>query len=364
MNNIYVTQPDFPDYNKYIKTIKELWNNKQITNTGKFNEVFTNKLEKFLNIKNITLVNNGTTALMIAIKALNLSGEIITTPYTFISTINSIVWNNIKPVFCDVDNNGNINADEIEQHITKNTTAILAVHLYGIPADVDKLNNIAVKYNLKIIYDAAQAFNVEYKNESILKHGDISILSFHATKVFNTAEGGAIISNNLNIKNKVDRLINFGFENELYVAEFGINGKLNEFQSIFGLLLLDDTAANIKKRKNITNYYRKLLKNVNGIKYFNDNINVKYNYSYFPIFVNNDYKLTRDELYYKLKENNINSRRYFYPLITDLEIYKKTFNIDNKLFPNAHKISNNVICLPIYASLTYTVVEKIVDCIK
>jgi len=361
MKNIYVTQPDFPNYDNYINKIKELWDTKHITNSGKFNKLFINKLEEFLNIKNITLVNNGTTALIIAIKALNLSGEIITTPYTFIATSNSIIWNNITPIFCDVDAIGNIDADNIEQYITNKTTAILAVHLYGNPANVKKLNNIAIKYNLKIVYDAAHAFNVDYENKSILSYGDISILSFHATKGFNTIEGGAIISKDVNIKHKIDKLINFGFDNELLVTEFGLNGKLNEFQSIFGMLLLDDVENNIQKRKKLTNYYRKLLKNIKGITYLNDINNVKHNYSYFPIFIDNNYKLTRDELYYKLKNHNIHSRRYFYPLITDLKIYKETFNVTNKMFPNAYKLSNSVICLPIYTSLTYNDIKKIVS---
>ena len=321
---INVTKPFLPPREEFEQYLKQIWENNWITNDGPFHQQLEQELCEFLKVKHLSLFNNGTSALITALQALEIKGEVITTPFTFVATSNSLLWNNCTPIFVDVDEkSGNIDADKIEAKISKETSAILAVHVYGIPCDNEKIDKIASKYNLKTIYDAAHAFGVEQSNKSILNYGDLSTLSFHATKVFNTFEGGAIISHSLGMKQKIDRLKNFGFINETTLLEAGINGKMNELQASMGLLQLKYINQLIQERKKIANYYFKKLENTQGIRCLKINDNIRWNYSYFPIFINESYKISRDELYEKLKDNNIFARRYFYPLLTSMPAFSK-----------------------------------------
>ena len=361
---VLVTQPTLPNLNDFMDSLKEIWDSKWLTNNGKFHKEFEQKLADYLGVKYISLFSNGTLALMTAIQALKLEGEVITTPYSFVATAHSLLWNKITPVFVDVDHNGNLDPDKIEAAITDKTTGILPVHVYGNPCQHDRIKQIADKNNLKLLYDAAHAFAVEENGQSILNYGDLSILSFHATKVFNTIEGGAIISHSAEMKKHIDHLKNFGFEGEVTVVEAGINGKMNELQAAYGLLQLKTISKNIEIRCSIASKYKELLKNINGISYLNDIENVKHNYSYFPIFVNNDYCLTRDQLYNKLKENNIYARRYFYPLISEFPPYKGLESSKTHTLPKATNISNQVICLPIFPDISDIALQKIIYTIK
>ncbi len=362
---IYVTQPDLPDLNDYIKNLKEIWDSKWLTNNGKFHQELENKLCEHLGVKYISLFANGTLALITALQTLRITGEVITTPYSFVATTHALHWNGIKPVFCDIDPvYGNIDAYKIESLITPKTTAILPVHVYGNPVNIEKIQQIADTYGLKVIYDAAHAFGVTKNNTSILNFGDLSILSFHATKSFNTIEGGAIICHDEKTKKRIDFLKNFGFADEVTVVAPGINAKMNELQAAFGLLQLKDVKTQVEKRKKITENYRKLLKNTQGIRFLEDINGVNHNYSYFPIFVEKDYPLTRDELYNKLKANNIYGRRYFYPLISDFPTYRGLPSAQQDNLPNASKIAGQVICLPIYSNLDLSVVSYITDIIN
>lgn len=362
---ILVTQPSLPDLNEFIKSLERIWDSKWLTNNGSFHQEFEKKLAEYLGVKYISVFSNGTLALMTAYKVLGLKGEVITTPYSFVATTHAMLWNKLTPVFCDVDSaHGNLDPDIIEALITKNTTAIVPVHVYGNPADVEKIDNIAKKHNLKVIYDAAHAFAVEKEGESILNYGDLSILSFHATKTFNTIEGGAIICHDEATKKKIDQLKNFGFVNETEVVEAGINAKMNEVQAAFGLLQLNSVDNEIEKRKKVTNNYKIGLKNIVGIRYLVEMPNVKHNYSYFPIFVQDNYPLTRDELYEKLKENNIFGRRYFYPLISDFPMYKNLKSAASMNLVNATKMASEVICLPIFPDLKKEELENIIAVIN
>jgi len=361
-NKIFVTKPNLPELDDYVKKLEVIWDNKWLTNNGPFHQEFEQKLAAYLDVPYISLFSNGTLALMLALKVLGVEGEVITTPYTFVATSHALLWNNIKPVFADVDAYGNIDSTKIKTLITPQTTAILPVHVYGNPVEVEKIDAIAKKYNLKVIHDAAHAFGVKKANKSILNFGDLSILSFHATKVFNTIEGGAIVCQDLETKKQIDYLKNFGFENETSVVTLGINAKMNELQAAFGLLQLKAIDTIIDKCKTITDLYRAKLADIQGVHFLDDMANVKHNYSYFPIFITADYALSRDELYLKLKEDNIYARRYFYPLITDFPMYKDLTN-DGDL-SNATKIANEVICLPLYDSLTTDELNRIINLIK
>lgn len=350
---ILVTQPSLPDLKDFTNKLKKIWESKWLTNNGRFHKEFEQKLAKHLGVKYVSLFSNGTLALMAAYKQLDLTGEVITTPYSFIATTHAMLWNNITPVFCDVDRiYGNLDPDKIESLITDKTTAIVPVHVYGNPVNVEKIESIANRYNLKVIYDAAHAFGVEINGDSILKFGDLSVLSFHATKTFNTIEGGAIICHDAETKKQIDYLKNFGFENELTVISTGINAKMNELQAAFGLLQLKTIEREIIKRKKIAQQYKEALNGTKGIRILDDMNNIKHNYSYFPIFVGKNYPLTRDELYQKLKDHNIYGRRYFYPLISEFSMYKKLNSASPSKLTNALKISNQVICLPIYPALS------------
>ena len=362
-NKITVTSPSLPDLKDFTKSLEQIWDNKWLTNAGPFHQELENKLATYLGVPYISLFSNGTLGLITAIQALQLEGEIITTPYSFVATAHSIWWNKLKPVFVDTDPvYGNLCPEKIEAAITPNTTAIMPVHVYGHPCELEKIKLIAEKYNLKIIYDAAHAFGVKYNGESILNWGDLSVLSFHATKVFNTIEGGAIVSHTAEMKKHIDYLKNFGFEDETTVMEIGINAKMNEIQAAFGLLQLEKINENINKRKEIYNHYHQELSKIKGIGLISPKENVTYNYSYYPILVDEkEYGMTRDELYFYLQKNNIFARRYFYPLITAFEPYKNHFT---KHFDHASKIADKVICLPMYADLTESDVKHIINIIK
>ncbi len=363
-HKIFVTQPTLPNLDEFVGALTQIWGSKRITNIGQFHQEFEKQLTVYLGVKYISLFANGTLALMTAIQALGLVGEVITTPYSFVATAHSLWWNKIKPVFVDVDPvYGNLDSDKIEKAITEKTTAILPVHVYGNPCEHDKIKAIADKHNLKLIYDAAHAFRVEENGNSILNYGDLSILSFHATKVFNTIEGGAIICHDEQTKQQIDYLKNFGFAGETSIVAPGINAKMNELQAAYGILQLKAFKDHVKKRQEISFKYRELLKNIKGIRCLEDVDHVSHNYSYFPIFVDKNYLLTRDELYHKLKDNNIFGRRYFYPLISDLSIYKALPSAKHSNLTKAKKMAEQVICLPIYPELEHIYTKKIVSII-
>jgi len=308
-NKINVTQPSLPPLDDFVESLKEIWESKWITNKGKFHHEFEKQLAEFLGVKYISLFANGTLALVTALQTLKITGEVITTPYTFAATTHALWWNNIKPVFVDVDPvYGNIDPEKIEAAITPNTTAILPVHVYGNPCDTDKIEQIADVYGLRVIYDAAHAFGVNKNVSSILNYGDLSILSFHATKTFNTIEGGAIVCHDEKTKKRIDYLKNFGFADEVTIVAPGINAKMNELQSAYGLLQLKTFNEQISKRSEITKTYCELLNDIKGIRYLHDIENIKHNYSYFPIFIGKEYPLTRDELYNNLPNARITSR--------------------------------------------------------
>lgn len=364
-NKIYVTQPFLPPLEKFNEYLIKIWESKWLTNNGQFHEELEKKLCEYLGIKYISLFSNGTLALITALQTLKITGEVITTPFSFVATTHSLWWNGIKPVFVDIENKTfNINPDKIEAAITNKTTAIMPVHVYGNPCDVEKIQNIADIYGLKVIYDAAHAFGVKVNNQSILNFGDLSVLSFHATKVFNTFEGGAIVCNDEKTKKRIDFLKNFGFTDEVTVVAPGINAKMNEVQAAFGLLQLKYVDNLIEKRKEIANLYRLLLKDVKGLSLLEDIINVRYNYSYFPILVDkNILGKSRDNIYDKLKENNIYARKYFYPLISEFAAYKGLDSSNKENLPIANKVAEDVLCLPIYPDLKKEEVEKIVGLI-
>lgn len=368
MNNkkpIYVTQPHLPPLEEFLPYLEKIWENKILTNGGPFHQELEVALCEYLGVKHISLFTNGTIALITALQALKIKGEVITTPFSFVATSHSLLWNGIKPIFVDIDPNTlNIDPGKIEAAITPQTTAIMPVHCYGNPCDVDAIQKIADRYNLKVIYDAAHAFGVDCHCGSILNHGDLSVLSFHATKVFNTFEGGAIVCPNETIKLQIDQLKNFGFTDELTVNVAGINGKMSEINAAFGLVQLRYCNAILDSRKKIDSLYRELLKGIKGIKIPNYRIDSILNYSYFPILVTEDYSISRDDLYKKLKEQNINTRRYFYPLISQFPMYKKLDSADNLNLPNATKIAEQVLCLPIYPGLKSKEQETIAGIIK
>jgi len=362
-DKIYITKPFLPPLDEYVKYLEKIWTSKHLTNNGPFHQQFEKELANYLGVKYVSLFNNATTGLLIAIKALELKGEIITTPYSFVATAHSIMWNGLTPVFVDINpSTCNIDPDKIENAITSKTSAILPVHIYGNPCDTKKIKDITDKHGLSVIYDAAHAFGVKQNNKPILNEGDLSILSFHATKVFNTFEGGAIISSTSEMKKKIDDLKNFGFQGETVVEGIGINGKMNEIQAAMGLLQLKYIDEAIEKRKIITEIYRKGLKNVLGICFLDDIEGVSHNYSYFPVFLQEKkYGKSRDEVYEELKNHNIFSRKYFYPLISQLTVYQNLPSTAKKNLPVAEQKSKEVLCLPIYPDLNNRDVERIIE---
>ncbi len=361
MKTITVTSPLLPDLEEFNSVLKKIWADKWITNNGSFHKQLEKELAAYLKVPYISLFTNGTLPLITALQALRITGEVITTPYSFVATTHSLWWNGIKPVFVDIDpKTGNLDPEKIEAAITPKTTAIMPVHVYGKPCDTKRIQEIADKYGLKVIYDAAHAFGVEVNGESILNAGDMSTLSFHATKVYNTIEGGALVMHDKQTKKRIDYLKNFGFADEVTVVAPGINSKMDEIRSAYGLLNLRQVDAAIETRHQIAVKYRESLRNVEGITFFDDMPGVKHNYSYFPIFVDAEkYGMTRDELYFKMKEHDVFGRRYFYPLISTFSTYRGLESAKPKLLPNAHKMANTVICLPMHHALTESDIERV-----
>lgn len=358
MSKIYVTKPSMPPFEEYVEEIKELWDTHVLTNMGNKHKQLEKCLKEYLGIENISLMVNGHMALEMILQALNVKGEVITTPFTFVSTTHAIVRNGLTPVFCDInDTDLTIDVNKIEGLITEKTTAIMPVHVYGRICDVKKIDEIAQKYKLKVIYDAAHAFAAKINGCSVLNYGDASTLSFHATKVFNTIEGGAVIYHNPEIGKELYRLKNFGFKCETEVDGIGANAKLDEFRAAMGLCNLKYINKNIQDRKKLYEKYKSILER-NGIKFLQDQKGVEYNYSYCPvIFDERILGATRDDIYNYLKENGVYTRRYFYPLVTDYECYNKKYSSEET--PVAKYISDRILCLPIYADLDLEDVEKI-----
>jgi dTDP-4-amino-4,6-dideoxygalactose transaminase len=345
--------------------LKVIWESKWITNNGYFHQQLEEALCAYLKVPYISLFTNGTLPLLTALQALRVSGEVITTPYSFVATTHSIWWNGLRPVFVDIDpSNCGMDPDRIEAAITPRTTAIMPVHCYGKPCDIVRIQQIADKYGLKVIYDAAHCFGVEVNGKSILEYGDISTLSFHATKVYNTVEGGAMVVHDAATKQRIDYLKNFGFESETEVIAPGINSKLDEVRAIYGLLNLRQVDQAIEARHRVAIRYREALRSVHGIRYFDDMPGVRHNYSYFPIFVEaSSYGMSRDELFNKLRQHNIISRRYFYPLISTFSTYRGLPSATSENLPNATRIANEVICLPIHHELSNEDVDKVIEVI-
>lgn len=366
-NKITVTSPLLPDLKALEDILYDIWQKKWVTNEGEYHKRLEAELAKYLGVSYISLFTNGTLPLITILQEMRITGEVITTPYSFVATTHSLWWNGIKPVFVDVEEStGNLDPLKIEAAITPKTTAIMAVHVYGNPCNTEAIANIARKYGLKVIYDAAHAFGVKTTNDkSILLEGDAATLSFHATKVYNTLEGGAIVCHDKNTKAKLDRLRNFGYIDEVTVEEPGINAKLDEVRSAIGLLNLKQVELAIAHRKEIAMYYRQALDNIQGIRYIKDMQGVKHNYSYFPIFIDESlYGLSRDALYEKLKAHNIYARRYFYPLISDFAPYKSLESAAKSNLPIANKLANQVLCLPIYHDLCLKDAARVIDVIK
>lgn len=362
---ITVTAPLLPDLCDFNSLLQEIWNSKWITNNGSFHKQLEKELATYLKVPYISLFTNGTLPLITALQALRISGEVITTPYSFVATTHSLWWNGIKPVFVDIDPaTGNIDPDKIEAAITPKTTAIMPVHVYGKPCDTKRIEEIADKYGLKVIYDAAHAFGVEVNGESVLNAGDMSTLSFHATKVYNTIEGGALVMHDERTKKRIDYLKNFGFAGETEVVAPGINSKMDEMRAAYGLLNLKQVDAAIEARHQVTIKYREALRHIEGITFMDDIPGVKHNYSYFPIFIDAEkYGMSRDELYFKMKGENVLSRRYFYPLISEFTTYRGLESANPENLPNAHKMANSVICLPMHHELNEEGVERILNTI-
>ena len=363
---IFVTKPYLPDLDEVIPYLEKIWETKWLTNNGQFHNQLERELAEFLDVPYLSLFANGTLALITALQALRITGEVITTPFTFIATTHALFWKNIRPVFVDIDPvYCNIDPFKIESAITNKTTAILPVHVYGNPCNHEKIQEIANIYGLKVVYDAAHAFGVKYKGQNVLNFGDLSILSFHATKIFNTFEGGAIVSHDKATKKQIDYLKNFGFAGETKIIAHGINAKMNEFQAAMGLLQLKHIKKIIRKRKTISDFYRDSLKDIPGIHYMTRMEDVDYNYSYFPVFVDvNLYGVSRDALYEYLKEQNIFCRRYFYPLIPSFPMYSGLSSSTYENLPIAYQMADQVLCLPIYPDLHLETVKKIVHLIK
>ena len=362
---ITVTSPLLPNLDDFNEMLQQIWNSKWITNNGTFHKQLEKELADYLKVPYISLFTNGTLPLITALQALRITGEVITTPYSFVATTHSLWWNGCKPVFVDIDPaTGNIDPDKIEAAITPQTQAIMPVHVYGKPCDTQRIQEIADKYGLKVIYDAAHAFGVEVNGESILNAGDMSTLSFHATKVYNSIEGGALVMQDERTKKRIDYLKNFGFAGEVEVVAPGINSKMDEMRAAYGLLNLKLVDAAIEARHQVAIQYREALRPVEGITFMDDMPGVKHNYSYFPIFIDAEkYGMTRDELYFKMKEQNVLGRRYFYPLISEFTTYRGLPSANPENLPNAHKMADTVICLPMHHELSNQDVERILSTI-
>lgn len=363
---IYVTRPSLPPLDKFVKSLEEIWDSKWLTNVGRYHQEFEKALCEYLGVEFISLFVNGTLALVTALQVSRITGEVITTPYSFVASAHALHWNGIKPVFCDIEpDTMNLDPEKIEAAITPKTTAILPVHVYGNPCDVEKIQQIGDIYGLRVIYDAAHAFGVRLNGDSILNFGDLSVLSFHATKVFTTFEGGAIISHDEKTKNRIDFLKNFGFSDEVTVVGAGINAKMNEVQAAFGLLQLKYVDIAIERRRRIAHLYREKLDDIDGIRFLRDVDGIRHTYPYFPIFINEkEYGRSRDAVYDELKEHNIYARRYFYPLISQFPAYKGLPSAAAENLPVAEQITKQVLCLPIYPDLDSDDAMRIIDIVR
>jgi dTDP-4-amino-4,6-dideoxygalactose transaminase len=355
-----VTQPFLPELSEFLPYLERIWASHHLTNAGPFHVEFEEALARHLGVKHVSVFSNGTLALLTALQALRIAGEVITTPFSFVATSHVLTWNRVRPIFADIDPvTFNLDPRKIEAAITPETTAILPVHVYGTPCNVDRIAEIAAERNLRIIYDAAHAFDVKYRNRSLMDYGDLSILSFHATKVFNTFEGGAIVSHTPEMKLRIDRLKNFGFVDEVTVIEPGINAKMNEFQAALGLLQLKHVGDAIAARKSIHAQYSKLLSRCKGIVVPKPLADTVHNYAYFPVLVQDSYTMSRDALYAHLRDHGVIARRYFYPLISDFPMYRHLGSAAPTNLETAHRVAAQVICLPIYPALTAKQVEYI-----
>lgn len=365
-DEIRVTQPLLPDLEEFTAMLREIWDSRWITNMGSFHQQLEAALCDYLKVPYVSLFTNGTLPLITALQALRISGEVITTPFSFVATTHSLWWNGIKPVFADVDPiTGNLSPESILAAITPRTTAILPVHVYGQPCDTDAIHEIAGHYGFKVIYDAAHAFGVERNGRSLLEQGDLSTLSFHATKVYNTVEGGAMVMHDAEMKQRIDYLKNFGFAGETKVVGPGINSKMDELRAAFGLINLRKVDAAIEKRGEIASIYRQELKGTGGLRMLPLNNDVRYNHSYFPVFIDREeYGESRDSLFHRLREAGILSRRYFYPIISDFEPYRALPSASEANLPSARKLADSVICLPIHHELSQSEIARVIECIK
>jgi dTDP-4-amino-4,6-dideoxygalactose transaminase len=363
---IYVTQPDLPPLEEFTEYLKQIWDNKILTNNGPFHKQFEKELAEYLGVKYLSLFNNGTLALVTALQTLRITGEVITTPFSFVATTHSLWWNNIKPVFADIEPEYfTLDPEKVEAAITPQTTAIMPVHVYGNPCNVNRFQQIADTYGLKLIYDAAHTFGVKINGNSVLNFGDLSVMSFHATKAFNTFEGGAIICNDEATKKRIDYLKNFGFVNETTVVLPGINAKMNEFQASLGCLQLKYIDEAIRKRREITLHYREGLQRIEGISCLNDMEGVNHCYSYFPVIIDQDkYGKTRDHVYEDLKKHNIYGRRYFYPLISHFSTYRGLESSRPAALPVAEMVAEQVLCLPIYPGLKTETIDTVISLLQ
>ena len=363
---IYVTQPAMPPLDEYIGYLKQIWDSRILTNNGPFHQQFEKELADYLGVKYLSVFANGTLALVTALQALGITGEVITTPFSFVATTHSLWWNNIKPVFADIEPEYlTLDPEKIEAAITPQTTAIMPVHVYGNPCRIEEIQKIAETYGLKVIYDAAHAFGVRINGSSVLIVGDLSILSFHATKAFNTVEGGAIVCHDEQTKRHIDHLKNFGFEDEVTVVEPGINAKMNELQAAYGLIQLNHIDTYIAKRKKIAEQYRNLLSGIEGLRFLCDIEGVRHSYTYFPVFIDEKlYGKSRDQAYADLRAGNIYGRRYFYPLISQFPTYRGLPSSRPGNIPVATKVADQVICLPIYPDLGTEAVDTIADILR
>ncbi len=363
---ITVTKPFLPPLEEFTPYLEQIWASGQLTNNGPFHQQFEKELAEYLGVKYVSLFANATLGLVTALQALRITGEVITTPYSFVASTHSLWWNNIKPVFVDIEPDScNLDPEKIEAAITPQTTAILPVHVYGNPCNVLRIKEIAGTYGLKVIYDACHTFGVTINKEPVLNFGDLSVMSFHATKVFNTFEGGAIISHDENMKKRIDYLKNFGFAGETIVVAPGINAKMNEVQAAMGLLQLKHVDENIEKRRQITLRYREQLSDLPGIRCLAEQAGVKYCYPYFPVYVDQEiYGMSRDALYEKLKQNKIHGRRYFYPLISQFPAYRGLESALPGKLPVAEKVTEQVICLPLYPELQVDTINYICSLVK
>ena len=362
---IYVTRPSLPELEDFIPSLREIWDSKILTNGGPFHEKFEQQLCEYLGVKQIALFANATIGLVTALQALRITGEVITTPYSFVATAHSLLWNGIKPVFVDIDPHTlNLDPSKIEAAITPQTTAIMPVHVYGHPCDVDAIQAIADTYGLKVIYDAAHAFGVQCHCGSVLQHGDLAVLSFHATKVFTTFEGGAIVCPDEKSRQRINYLKNFGFADEVTVVAPGINGKMSEFNAALGLLQLKNIDGALAERKVIDERYRAGLADVAGIRCLQSAGETRSNYAYFPILVQPDYPLARDALYQKMRDQGIYVRRYFYPLISDFPMYRGLPSAAHSNLPVAKKMAAQILCLPIYPGLPHDQVDRVLELLR